>query len=129
MKRQTGKFLEACRVRNGPMSSDRRYGFNGAFFIPSQGLTFKVVCSDGAGWDHVSVSLPDRCPTWDEMCRIKDLFFDEHECVMQLHPPKSEYVNNAVTCLHLWRPQAQAIPRPESWMVGVKDNQSVIVVA
>lgn len=25
------------------------------------------------GWDHVSVSLPGRCPTWEEMDAIKRL--------------------------------------------------------
>jgi hypothetical protein len=37
---------------------------NGAFRVPG-GL--RVIASDGEGWDHVSVSLPDRCPTWEEM--------------------------------------------------------------
>jgi hypothetical protein len=49
------------------------------------------------GWDHVSVSLPNRCPNWQEMCFIKDVFFDAHECAMQLHPPKSENVNLTLT--------------------------------
>ena len=38
------------------------------------GATLRVLFSDGLGWDHVSVSLADRCPTWAEMCFIKDLF-------------------------------------------------------
>ncbi len=62
-----------------------------------------VVFSWGEGWEHVSVSYPNRTPTWQEMCRVKDIFWNENECVMQFHPPKSEYVNIHPYCLHLWR--------------------------
>ena len=43
---------------------------------------------DGAGevWEHVSVALPSRDPTWAEMCEVKRMFFyPEEECV-QFHP-------------------------------------------
>lgn len=69
-------------------------------------------------WEHVSVSLPNRCPTWAEMCAIKDLFWDESDCVVQYHPPKRDWVNNHPYCLHLWRPVGQEIQRPPSLMVG-----------
>lgn len=77
---------------------------NGAFII--SGL--QVIASDGGGWDHVSVSKPDKIPTWEEMCLIKRLFFGDDEVVMQLHPAKKDYVNVHPRCLHLWRPQTQA---------------------
>lgn len=111
------------RLRRGPMGSDESYGNNGAFFIPSRPgkAPFKVVASDGMGWDHVSVSLPDRCPTWEEMCRVKALFWDDEDAVMELHPPRSDWVNNHQFCLHLWRPQECAIPLPPSVMVGHKE--------
>ena len=35
-----------------------------------------VVWSFGGGWEHVSVSYRKRCPTWEEMCRVKDMFFE-----------------------------------------------------
>lgn len=110
------------RIRKGRFGTDESYGNNGAFFVPSRpGKTpFKVIASDGEDWDHVSVSLPNRCPTWEEMCRIKDLFWDETDAVMQLHPPRADWVNNHSYCLHLWRPQTEAIPRPPSMMVGDK---------
>ena len=41
-----------------------------------------------------SGSRPDPCPTWEEMCFIKNIFWEEEESAMQLHPPKSDYVNN-----------------------------------
>ena len=69
-----------------------------------------VIVSDGGGWDHVSVHVfgEKRCPTWEEMCAVKDLFFRDDEVVMQLHPAKSEYVNQHPFTLHLWRPQTVA---------------------
>ena len=73
------------------------------------------------GWDHVSVSLPGRCPTWEEMCHTKALFFRDNEWVMQLHPPESENISNHPYCLHLWRPTLSSIPLPPAHMVGIKE--------
>lgn len=108
------------RVRTGQFASDNTFGNNGAFFIPrNQAAPFRVICSDEFGWDHVSVSLPNRTPTWDEMCYIKSLFWDDEDTVMQLHPPKSTWINNHPYCLHLWRPtDGSTIPLPPSIMVG-----------
>ena len=89
---------------------------NGYFKVYVNGRSFFVIASNGGGWDHVSVSYHSQnrksCPTWDEMCAIKDMFFEEEETVVQYHPPKSEYVNIHPYCLHLWRPNNQDIPRP-----------------
>lgn len=71
-----------------------------------------VVWSIGGGWDHVSVSFSNRCPTWEEMCRVKDAFFREDECCVEYHPKKSDYVNNMPYCLHIWRPQNADLPTP-----------------
>lgn len=77
----------------------------------------RIIASWGGGWDHVSVSLPDRCPTWDEMNFVKDQFFGSHETVMQLHPAKQNYVNCHPFCLHLWKPHQEAISLPPTVMV------------
>lgn len=71
-----------------------------------------IVWSFGGGWDHVSVSFRHRCPTWDEMCAVKDMFFGDDETVIQYHPAKSNYVNRHPYCLHLWRPQGKDLPLP-----------------
>ena len=112
------------RVRTGPYASDDSYGNNGAFFVPSRpGMPpFKVIASDegidGSGaWEHVSVSLPTRTPTWAEMCAIKALFWDAEDCVVQYHPPASQYVKNHDHCLHLWRPVDREMPMPPRLMV------------
>lgn len=96
-------------------------GVNGAYEVPVNGIRLTVIASDGLGWDHVSVSLRHRCPTWDEMEHVRKLFFRDDETVMQLHVPESDHVNNHRFCLHMWRPNdGREIPRPESILVGVK---------
>lgn len=90
---------------------------NGMFEVFVAGKSFFCIASNGGGWEHVSVSPASKarksCPTWEEMCAIKDLFFRMDECVVQYHPTRSEYVNNHPYCLHLWRPTGTTeIPRP-----------------
>lgn len=87
-------------------------GGNGWLYHPLFKKPMVVVFSWGGGWDHVSVSFRNKTPTWDEMCIVKDIFFHENECVIQYHPPKSEYVNNHPHTLHLWKPQNGTIPMP-----------------
>lgn len=62
-----------------------------------------IASSDEGGMEHVSVAFKDRCPTWEEMCIVKDVFWREDEVCIQLHPKKSEYVNIHENCLHIWR--------------------------
>lgn len=92
-------------------------GTNGIFRIPCKNVILTVVASDGCDYDHVSVSLPDRIPTWDEMCFIKNIFFEDEEIALQYHPAKSKYINEYEFCLHLWRPQKENIPMPNIFMV------------
>lgn len=99
---------EAEKFRNHKHSRGIQNLNNGTFQI--KGLT--IIVSDGGGWDHVSVSHFARCPLWEEMCVVKDLFFKDDEVVMQLHPAKANYVNNHPKCLHLWRPQTEVERRP-----------------
>ena len=73
-----------------------------------------------ARWEHVSVSLcgrKNRTPTWGEMQFVKEQFWEDTETVMQLHPPRADYVNTHPGVLHLWRPLDLEIPRPENIMV------------
>ena len=106
----------------GPWSSDASFGNNGAFVIRSSKLKqpLRVIASDGEGWEHVSVSLANRTPTWEEMCLVKRLFWDPEDCVIQFHPPASDYVNLHPHCLHLWRPVGTPIALPPSLLVGMK---------
>lgn len=90
---------------------------SGSFLVSYDNRNLLVIASNDLFWDHVSVSLINRCPNWPEMCAIKNLFWDEEECVMQLHPAKSEYINNHPYVLHLWKPQQEKIPLPPNFMV------------
>jgi len=72
--------------------------------FPTSRGDIKIIASFGEGWEHVSASLFYRCPTWDEMCMVKDFFWGEEDTVIQYHPAKSEYINYHPHCLHLWRP-------------------------
>jgi len=98
-------------------------GYNGMFLFLYQSFTSfipRVIASDGQGWEPVSVSLPNRCPNWREMCFIKDVFWDAEDLVMQSHPAKSAHVNLHENCLHLWRPVRVEIPTPPKELVGGK---------
>lgn len=56
------------------------------------------------GWEHVSICLyMGKKPTWEDMCEVKGIFWDDEEQVVQIHPRKSQYVNIAEV-FHLWRP-------------------------
>lgn len=112
--RKENQEIEKYRI---PGVSKKEDGNNGIFLIPFQTTTLKVIASDGEGWDHVSVSLKNRCPNWPEMCHVKDVFFSEDETVVQFHPRKSDYVNNHPYCLHLWKKQSENYLLPPTEMV------------
>lgn len=78
----------------------------------------RIIASDGLGWDHVSVSRSDRCPTWSEMEQVKRAFFRDNETALQFHVPPSDHRSYHPFCLHLWRPQHAAIPRPNAELVA-----------
>lgn len=115
------KVPEQYRLREYSSSED---GNNGAFSIPGRTprADLFIIASDGGGWQHVSVSKKYECPTWEEMCKVKELFWsDPEDWAVQYHPPMSRYVNNHRYCLHLWRPtDCGEMPFPPDWMVGSK---------
>jgi hypothetical protein len=119
-------------VRSEPNLKIERYRVTGppntnvgAFIIPqARHDPLRVIASDGEGWDHVSVSLPNRCPVWREMCLVQSLWFREDEVVMQLHVAAKDHINVHPFCLHLWKPQGVAIPLPPAWMVGPRDEKA-----
>lgn len=113
----------------------------GVFFAPSPDKSrvtktvLYIIADDGrdkmeaTGWEHVSLravkqlgvkQFRDYVPTWEEMCYAKSLFWDDEDVVMQLHPKKSEYINNHEFVLHLWRPKGIEIPTPPTVLIGVK---------
>jgi hypothetical protein len=90
------------------------------------GEVLRIIASEShpiVPWDHVSVSTHTRVPTWEEMCFVKELFFEDDEAVMQLHPPKKDYVNHHPHCLHLWRPTHTEIPLPSTLLVAPRNAE------
>lgn len=113
------------RLTHGPYASNAGDGNNGMFiFNGPLNRELRALASDGMGWEHVSVSMPKTTPNWIEMCFVKDLFWDDEDVVMQLHPRRSDYVNFHQHCLHLWRPNdgITAIPLPPFILVGPKQE-------
>jgi hypothetical protein len=136
MRSEYNKKLTKCRKSFQIWTSTEEDGYMGFFFIPYKFIpgkhTLKVMSSgpklpsdpraDILDWEHVSVSLGNRCPTWDEMCFIKNIFWEEDEVVVQYHPAKKDYVNNSPYCLHLWKPAHTVLPTPPSIAVGFTEN-------
>jgi len=89
-----------------PQESNMNYGY---FEIQRPTGLLRVISSgtgiveDDIDWEHVSISLYNRCPNWGEMCFVKDLFWRDDETVIQFHPKKSKYKNHMPYCLHLWK--------------------------
>lgn len=132
MKNTPNLSVEQYRVRRGPYASSRFDGNNGQFFVPlPSGVMALCMVSDGESWEHVSVSVRnangsvDRCPTWGEMCHVKDLFWNAEEYVVQYHPRRSEYRNLHLYVLHLWRPLGVELPEPNADFVAPRPGESV----
>jgi hypothetical protein len=121
MRERLPDNLEEHRIREGEYGSQPGMLY-GAFAIQGPCGMGLAIISSGTDleymWEHVSVSGNRRPPNWEEMCWVKDLFWDDEETVVQFHPPKSEYVNMHPHCLHLWKPLGRDIPRPNSILVG-----------
>lgn len=118
---------EYRNTKHPVVGSDNSFGNNGYFVIPHHRIknyVYIAIAADGMNWEHVSVSVTEigkkqhRCPTWEEMCYVKSVFWDKEDCVIEYHPAESEYVNVHPYCLHLWRPTNQIIPIPPKEMVG-----------
>lgn len=95
VRREPNVRLEQIRV-DGPPGANC-----GTFRLGALAL----IVSNGGGWDHVSVSRRDRCPTWEEMDTVKRLVFRDDEIAVQFHVNDERKINRHEYCLHLWRPQ------------------------
>jgi hypothetical protein len=106
---------ECYRNKDAPVNN----ALDGQFVIDHRGNKIVIIASTGQGWDHVSVSLADRCPTWEEMELVAKLFFLPTEYAMQLHVPASDHINDHPFTLHWWRPRSKLkkIPLPPKSLV------------
>lgn len=137
--KKDGKHLDKFREEGkGHLKGLVFWGeLTGCFRIPhwdwkleQKGWEFLVIASTGEDnpnypWEHVSVHRRRReagewvkeTPTWDEMDRIKGMFWEDDETVMQLHVPHTDKINFHAKCLHLWRPTNVEIPCPPTILV------------
>ena len=99
-------------------------------FVEWSGFKASVIFGyDESGlMEHVSVSPFKRrqIPTWEEMCKVKQIFFRENEMVVEIHPSEERYVHGVGSpggkplenVLHLWRPMNgdfSILNHPEKW--------------
>lgn len=116
MRNEPNLKIEQYRVFHpelGAGEPGKNYGYfeKGPLRIVSSGSCGEP--SEGPeGWEHVSVSCAGRCPTWQEMKFVKELFWRDDETVIQFHPRKESYINRAEFCLHLWRKIGYEFPLP-----------------
>lgn len=111
------KSIEVLQIDKG------EDGFRLLFFFNDKMAS--LIVSKGAGWEHASISYLDgTLPSWDEMCKLKDLIWNDDEEVIQIHPKKNQYVNNMNNCLHLWRCYYKEMVLPPSVLVGLRPNQT-----
>ena len=122
MRKSPTKKIEKYRVTEGPYGSTEDYGARSAFHVPYNGAILKIIASDGSDWseaelpgepwEHVSVSLQARTPTWQEMDYVKRLFWADDETVLQFHVPRNQHINTHEYTLHLWRQVSVEVARP-----------------
>ena len=87
-------------------------GIIGRYFNKEDNKMYTYVFSWGGGWEHLSVSRPNKTPSWDIMCMMKDIFWNDDEVCIEYHPRKSDYVNFHQHCLHIWKPINEKLPTP-----------------
>ena len=112
------------RIREGFMGSTDAIGSHGAFDLPGilKQRRLVAIASEAAGWEHVSVSAKIKkrsaTPLWDEMCYVKNLFWEPEDVVWQLHPAESDWISDHDHVLHLWRKPGFELPMPPRILVG-----------
>ncbi len=60
-----------------------------------------IVSQQQAGW-HLSISRPERLPTWEEVRDARYELVPDDATMALLLPPKTEYVNVHDYCLQLY---------------------------
>lgn len=76
-------------------------------------------------WHHLSVSKPNKLPTWEELNRVKVAFFGPDREAIQVLAKESDHVNLHPYCLHLWA-EVEQFHRPcgchdaNPWSCGIE---------
>lgn len=80
--------------------------------VPLKVLLSISTMKDGQKWVHLSVSYPDRLPSWEELKKVKNEFLGEHVEAIHVLPKAADYVNLHPHCLHLWAPYEHSWAAP-----------------
>ena len=68
------------------------------------------------GFEHISVHIQDdgeqQIPSWEEMRKIKDIFWDDDDIVAQYYPSKESYIYSHENTIHLFRCSSGLLPHP-----------------
>ncbi len=68
--------------------------------------------SNAGTWLHVSVSRPNKLPSWGDVREVKDIFIGRDRCAIHMVPPEEYYVNLHPYTLHLFtRLDGPTVPR------------------
>jgi len=126
--------IEQYRIPDfGQWSSTSEDGPNGVFLIPfSEKVSLACFAASRIDWEQVGVfpvcgdGYLARCPTWEEMCFVKNLFWQGNETVLQFHPSKSEYVNLYPFMLHLWKMTFVDHPLPPQDYLADRDADGLL---
>lgn len=119
---------EKYRVKDHPKFKTKTGDGFGLFIIENPAFRIRFIVDDGreTGWEHVRVSckiqnengeIKNLTPPWETMQMAKMMFWDDEECVLQLHPPRSVYVNSNEHVLHLWKQVGINHPTPPQCLV------------
>jgi len=67
----------------------------------------------GRTWLHVSLSFPDRLPTFSEVASVKLAFIGKFHYAAMIFPPQKYYVNQHPFVLHIFACPNDEWPLPE----------------
>ena len=109
-------------------------GMGGYYYDRFNNKKLNFIFSCQMGWEHLSVSMPNKTPSWEQMCMMKEIFWKDDETCIEYHPAKDQYVNMHSHCLHIWRPvidenflnepeSKEQFPVPPHFLVGFRDDE------
>ena len=114
IKRTPNLFIEAEADNDG---------MGGRYYDKYNNKWLHFIFSYQMGWEHLSVSMPNKTPSWEQMCMMKDIFWNKDEACVEYHPKEEDYVNMHKHCLHIWKPTDVELPTPPHILVGFKDEE------
>lgn len=114
---ERGRIRGEAGSRHGAFSASGPLGWL-LFIISSDGSDWLEAGLPPPAWEHVSVSLKHRTPSWKEMEWVREQFWLDEELVLQFSVPRSRHISYHDHCLHMWKPIGVDVPLPPPETVG-----------